>query len=650
MKRQLLFILLLVNLGSLNGYAQKSILKKATTKYNNFAYFDAIKMYEGIAKKGYKDEKMFQRLGNAYYFNSEFVKAEAVYSELFTMNTNQKPEYYYRYAQSLKSVGKYTEADAMMVKFSEKSGNDKRAILFKNNTNYLDVIRKNSKRFDVEDAGINSKYSDYGSAFNGNKLIFASARDTGNFVKRQHKWNNKAFTNLYSSEIPVDSNAALGKPQKFIKQINSKFHESTPVFTKDSSTMYFTRNNFNRRKKGKSRDDIVLLKLYMATLENGEWGNVSELSFNSNEYSTAHPALSADEKTLYFVSDMPGSFGDADLYKVAINERGAFGIPENLGPTINTPGKETFPFVTDEDEIYFASDGHPGLGGLDVFVANIRKDGVFKNIQNLGEPLNSPQDDFAYLIDTKKRTGFFTSNRDGGKGFDDIYKFKELKKLKCEQILEGILTDQETNLPIAAAQLTLFDSEMTKLNTVTTDEKGFYSFGIVDCDSKFTVKADKEEYETCEVPSVTPKSTGNTHVPLILKKRQIKFGVGTDLAQVDLLDIEIIYFDLNQSYIRKDAAFELEKVLAVMTEYPRMKIDVRSHTDSRQTKEYNEKLSDRRAKSTMAWLIENGIDPSRLTGKGYGESRLINQCADGVTCSEEEHQRNRRSQFIVTEL
>ena len=650
MKTKILVILLLLGLGSVNGYSQKAALKKGEKKYDNYAYVDVIRIYEKIAKKGYKDEKMFQKLGNAYYFNADYDKAENAYRELFTINPDQNPELMFRYAQSLKSVSKYTEADAMMAAFNKKSGKDQRAVLYADNRNYLEVIKLNSKRFYIEDAGINSEYSDYGSSFSGNNLIFATARDTGSFTKRRHRWNNKAFTNLYSSEMKVDFDTVMDTPKKFSKTINTKFHEATPVFTKDGKTMYFTRNNYNRGKKGESDNHVVKLKLYRADLQNGKWSNVMELPFDSDEYSTAHPTLSADEKTMYFASDMPGSLGESDLYKVAINEDGSFGTPMNLGAGINTPGKETFPFVTDEDELYFASDGHPGLGGLDIFVAKIKKDGTFKTVQNLGQPLNSKKDDFAYLLNTKTRTGFFTSNRDGGKGFDDIYKFTELRKLNCEQVIEGIVRDQETNAPIEGAQVVLFDEDMTKLKTVDTDAKGYFNLGTADCDSKYYIRAEKTDYETNELPYESPKTAGNTYLPLSIKKRLVKIEEGTDLARPDVLDIPTIYFNLDKSFIRKDAAFELEKVLAVMNQYPTMKIDVRSHTDSRQTREYNQRLSDRRAKSTIAWLVKNGIDPARLTGRGYGETQLVNRCADGVKCTEAEHQMNRRSQFIVVEF
>ena len=650
MKIKFLFLAIIFISPFFIAFAQESAIKRGDKKYEKYAYIDAINIYETIAAKGYKDEKMFQKLGNAYYFNAEFEKAAIAYQALFAMDLEQNSEYCYRYAQCLKSVGKYEKANEMLEKFKAKSANDQRAILFSKNRNYLEVINANSNRFVMEDAGINSKYSDFGCAFRGSTLVFASTRDTGNFFKRKMKWNNQYFTNLYGIEIQKDTAIKVGIPKKFAKKINSKFNESSAVFTKDGNTMYFTRNNFKDGKVRKNDNQIILLKLYKANFVNSQWQNATELPFDSDQYSTAHPTLSADEKTLYFASDMPGTFGESDLYKVDIKEDGSFGTPVNLGASINTPGRETFPFVTDENEIYFASDGHLGLGGLDVFVAKIPENGLFKNIQNIGRPINSGKDDFAFFIDTKTRTGYFTSNREGGKGLDDIYKFTELRKLFCEQILSGKVTDSETNLPIANAKVTLFDADMTKVKTENTDANGNYNFGTVDCDFKFFVRADKAEYETIELSFKTQKMTEKSCFPLVLKKRFVKIETGIDLANKKFLDIASIHFDLDKFFIRQDAAFELEKVLFLMNEYPTLKIDIRAHTDSRQTAKYNQILSENRAKSTMEWLVQNGINAERLSAKGYGESQLINHCADNVKCTEAEHEVNRRSEFIVVSM
>jgi outer membrane protein OmpA-like peptidoglycan-associated protein/tetratricopeptide (TPR) repeat protein len=630
----------------LQGFAQKAKVAYADKKYDSYAYVDAIKTYEEVAKKGYKDEKMFQRLGNAYYFNANLAEASKWYEELFIMNPEQEAEYYYRFSQCLKSLGDYTRANKMLDQFNQKSGNDKRAKLYADHKNYMEEIKANSGRFSIINAGINSPYSDYGSSFSAdNKLVFATARDTGGIAKKVFKWTNQAFTNLYSAKI--NSDGGLEKPVRFYSKINTKFNESTPVFTKDGKTMYFTRNNFLDGKRGSDNKKVTLLKVYRSTNVDGKWTNTIELPFNNDQYNVAHPCLNEDETILYFASDMPGTLGQSDLFRVNIKLDGGFSTPENLGAKINTEGRETFPFMSDDDELYFASDGHPGLGGLDVFVSKLDQNNVFGEAQNIGEPVNGTQDDFAFLMNSTSRNGFFTSNRAGGLGLDDIYTFTENKKLVCEQLLAGIVTDKETGAVLAGAKVTLFDTQFLKLKEVTTDQKGNYSFAV-ECSKAYYVRASQTDYETKEQNITIAASTGKTDLPLQLEKRIKPIDVGTDLAKT--LDIPIIYFDLNKSFIREDAAFQLEKILTVMNQYPKMKLDVRSHTDSRQTAQYNMALSDRRAKATIAWLIKNKIKATRLTGKGYGESQLVNKCADGVVCTEAEHQANRRSEFIIVSM
>ena len=646
MKINTLIYSTILSLLTLQGYTQKAKVAAADKQYDRYAYVDAIATYERVAQKGYKDEKMFQKLGNAYYFNAELAKAGKWYTELFKMNPNQEAEYCYRYSQCLKAEGDYSQADKMLGEFNKKSGNDQRAQLNQEHKNYLEEIKANSGRFNIADAGINSGFSDYGSSFSGNKLVFASARDTGGVSKNIFKWTNQSFTNLYSAEVKQDGN--LGQPERFSKKINSKFHESTPVFTRDGKTMYFTRNNYLDGKKGKDNKRVTLLKLYKATLnKEWEWGNVVALPFNSNNYSIAHPALSVDDKILYFASDMPGTIGQSDLFKVTINKDGSYGTPENLGKSVNTEGRETFPFISNENELYFASDGRPGLGGLDIYEGKIEKDNSITDIQNLGAPVNSPDDDFAFLIDSKSRNGFFSSNRLGGEGYDDIYKFTEIRKLACEQRLIVTITDKETSKVVPDTKLSLFDEKFQLLKEGVSDANGNHSFEVL-CGKTYFVRAEKQAYETKEGTVNINKTSGKSELNLAIEKRIKPIGIGSDLAKT--LGIPMIYFDLDKSFIRKDAAFELAKVLAVMQEYPKMKIDIRSHTDSRQTAQYNEDLSERRAKSTRAWLIKNGAEASRLTAKGYGETQLINKCYDGVSCTEEEHQANRRSEFIIISM
>ncbi|WP_316633753.1 OmpA family protein [uncultured Flavobacterium sp.] len=648
MKNYTLLCLTIISTFSFNSYSQQSKVNSADKKYANYAYIDAIKTYEKVAQKGYKSQEMFEKLGNSYYFNSDFEGAAKWYGELFAMNTNPEPEYYYRYAQSLKSTGQTEKANKILDEFNTKYRDDKRGKLYKDDVNYLDQIKANSGRYIIEDAGVNSKYSDYGSFVYNYKLYFASARDTGNFSQRKHKWTGEYFTNLYDANIDATNNT-VSKVHKFKNGLNSKFHEATPVFTKDGKTVYYTRNNYVNGKKGKDENKITLLKIYKATLQNnGKWSNITELPFDSDSYSTAHPALSPDEKTLYFSSDMPGTLGQSDLYKVSINSGGGYGTPENMGKTINTEGKETFPYITNEQEIYFASDGYPGLGGLDVFVGQLEDNGTVSAIQNLGSDINSPKDDFAYIIDPATRLGYFSSNKDGGQGSDDIYKFKETKKLKCIQELNGNITDSKTGAILPGAKVSLYESgSNVPKNSVITDSEGLYNFPI-ECGKSYTVRAEKQDYSTKEIAVTIGKLTGKTSLPIALDPLICKVTIGDDLGKC--FKIKMIYFDLDKSNIRVEAALDLEKILVVLNENPSMKLSIRSHTDSRASFKYNEDLSNRRAKSTIQWLIKNGVAPKRLTGKGYGETQLVNKCADGVSCTEAEHQENRRSEFIITAL
>ena len=621
-------------------YSQQAKVNTGDKNYNNYAYSNAIKSYENVADKGYKSEGMFKKLGNSYYFNSDFENAAKWYGELFAMNVAVEPEYYYRYAQSLKSAGEIEKSNKYFAEFNAKNLSDNRTILYNKDQNYREEIKKNSGRYTVENVAINSPYSDYGSFVYNHKVYFASARDTGNFTKRKHKWTGKYFTNIYNADIDSVTNLP-SKVNKIKTTLNSRFNESSPVFTKDGKTVYFTRNNFVKGKKGKDSTRTTLIKIYKATLENDKWTNIAALSFTSDNYSTAHPALSPDEKTLYFASDIPGTVGQSDIYKVDINN-GSFGAPINLGKSINTEGKETFPYVT-QDEIYFASDGHPGLGGLDVFVGQIEDNGNISNIQNVGADINSPKDDFAYVIDPVSRRGYFSSNKDGGQGSDDIYVFLENKKLKCTQELDGIITDVITGHVLPETKVTLYENGVEK-STMISDAAGFYTFPV-ECGKTYLVKAEKQNYKIKELSVNIGKLNGKTSLPITLDHTRCKFAIGDDLGKC--FGIKMIYFDLNKWSIETKAEADLEKILAALNHNPNLKLDIRSYTDSRGSSKYNESLSDKRAKATIEWLVNKGISQERLTGKGYGESQLVNGCSDGVKCSEEEHSLNRRSEFII---
>ena len=640
------YIFLWVNMMALPVLAQETSSDYADGKYEKYAYIDAIKTYERLVEKGYSSPELFKRLANSYYFNARLEEAGKWYGELFKLRDGISAEYYYRYSQCLKSIGDYKKADEMLVSFHAMAKEDARGQLFVEEQNYLESIAKNSGRYVIDNLKeVNSEYSDYGSAFYGDAVVFATTRENRGISKSVHTWTDHGFANLYL----VDDKERPSHPRKLNSPINTKFHEATPVFSKDGKTAYFTRNNFSGGIQGKNNENVTLLKIYKATWENDQWGNITPLPFNSDQYSVAHPSFGPDEKTLYFASDMPGTYGDSDIFKVAVHEDGTYGEPINLGAHINTPGRETFPFVSDDNELYFSSDGRPGLGGLDIFVTMIGDGPTKSKIYNIGEPANSPKDDFAFVIDVASRKGFLSSNRPGGLGDDDIFALTETLPLEldCQQLLQGTVTVNNSGEILSGVKLVLFNDTFETLATMDTDSSGNYEFKV-ECGSTYYVRAVLDEYEINEVKVIIADSSGIMELPITLEKKVQKLSIGNDLAKA--FGIELIYFDLNHSNIRRDAAVHLAKVLDVMQQYPAMKIDVRSHTDSRQTDIYNKWLSDRRAKSTIAWLVKQGIDASRLTGTGYGETQLVNGCSDGAECSEAEHQLNRRSEFIITGL
>ncbi len=646
------------------GNAQSRKIAKADEQFKSYSYIDARDTYIKVLERGYESQDLIEKVADSYYYNNELIEAEKWYTKLYTKYSETlDPEYLFRYAQTLKSVKQYDEADNIMQKFQELKGDEKRVQLFKAERNYLNVIEENSNKFEVSNLeAINTKGSDFGPSFYGSrKMVFASSRDNTPMTKIVHEWNESEYLNLYETKrLKGAQEGQVAGLDPFSSKVNSKFHESTPVFTKDARTVYFTRNNYTDGHIGANTDGTTLLKLYKANFVRGKWTNIVELPFNSDQYSTAHPALSPDETKLYFSSDMEGTRGMSDLYVVDILGSNTYSDPVNLGDVINTEGRETFPFITESGKLYFASEGHPGLGGLDVFVAvpNEDAEGGFDAPINVGKPVNSPEDDFSLILEESSRFGFFTSNRQGGIGSDDIYSLELLEPLfkPCEQTVAGKVYDKETGKLLPGVVVALLDNDLNKIASAVTDADGAYDIKTpFACENVYIVQAQKQGYEPkekgFEAGDVAEfKNTvdlnlapGKETIPT-----QYELKVGDDLAKV--LQINNIYFDLDKYYIRKDAQIELEKILIVLEQYPNMHIDVRSHTDSRASFMYNYKLSSNRAKSTAKYLVDKGIAKERLTGRGYGEIQPVNECADGVRCSEAKHQENRRSEFIITKM
>lgn len=649
--RTYLYILCILTLStSVNSFAQIGQIEKANAKYDKYDYIDARKIYLKVVESGYNSAEIYRKLGDTYYFNSEYSGAAKWYYGL----VNKYPDDtvamdYFRAAQCMKSIGQQEEAAKLMEVYKAKGGT---VVAIESHPNVADTLFKRGvqdKLFEIEKVAVNTEFSDFAPVFYGDFIVFTSSSDSLQAFDDKRidlsGWDNQPFLDLYQARL--DESMNLNDPVPLTGDINSRYHESTAAFTEDGNTMYFTRNNYLNGKKGRDKDHVVKLKVYKATKQEGGWTNVKELPFNSDEYSVAHPALSPEGDRLYFASDMPGTLGMSDIWYVDILGDGIYGKPVNIGEAINTPARESFPFLSSENNLYFSSDGHPGLGGLDIFVTKLQNGEPYGNLATFGEPINSIKDDFSLII-KEGRMGFFASNRDGKEGSksDDIYQFWE----RCEITIQGPVTEEATGNLIPGALVTLLDSDNNEIATMEVREDAVFTFDL-DCDEQYVLRAQKDGYYPKEEIIQTPNNPKTLEMPITLDL-PLTLELTDPCPPDDLgcrLTLQPIYFDFDKSNIRPDAEIELAKIMAALNEYPNLKIHIESHTDSRGKNIYNLRLSERRAQSTLSWLIGKGIDKNRLSAKGYGESQLINGCSDGVECNDEEHQLNRRSMFIIVE-
>ena len=614
--------------------AQKKLADKF---FGNFAYVKATELYEEAVKKGDSSEHVLTRLGDCYYNNSKSKEAALWYGKAVNKYNKINPEYIFKYIQSLRSIGNYADADKWLVKFKEIQNDDRRVKDFDadNMDLYEDLASTENVIVQIENMAFNTEYSDFGGYLANGILYFASARDTE--LKKRYGWNAEPFLDIYQIMVTDNNGKKEYSGADFINssKINTPYHEASVSITNDGQTIYFTRDNVDRRNKlGYDRKGTSHLKLYKATLENDKWSNVVELPFNDSYYSNGHPALSPDNKKLYFVSDREGGFGQTDFYEVDILENGKYSEPRNLGPKVNTEGREMFPFIAKDNTFYFSSDGYLNLGLLDIYKSNILNDSNAEP-ENLGAPYNSGYDDFAFYMNDGSKTGYFSSNRPGGKGSDDIYAFNAEP---CQQKIEGIARNIKTNEPLANVEVKLINKSGKIVSTVLTSETGAFTFDA-DCDKNYTVLGSKKDYKDALKEVATNFENGKVNnADLYL----------TPLIDANQIVINPIFFDFDKWNIRTDAEYELENIVDVMREHPNMIIKIESHTDSRGSDSYNMKLSDRRAKSTRDYILSRGITSQRIESAiGYGETQLLNKCSNGVKCTAEEHQLNRRSYFYI---
>ncbi len=752
----LVFIIL-----AISSQAQNSQLKTADSDFEKMAYPAAIRNYETYLKTAAVNSDNHKNalinLAFCYRKLQDFRNTERVYKDVFKAYDGKLPsEQYLYYAQALANNGKYRDSQKYYSKYGEQQKEDLRGGKF--TVAYMDnsVFYKDSSLYKIDYLeAINSRASDFSPMYYEKGLVFVSARNEGVGIKRIFMQNETPFldlfvfpdTSIFKSEnqrIRALEQASLGSSGKsdfktknnqeglpsedenngieqFSNSINTKYHEGPVTFFKDNKSLIFTRNNYNKGRARRSNKGVNMLKLYMATKKGTKWGNISELPFNSDDYSTGHPALSPDNKKLYFVSDMSGGYGGTDIYVVDFKD-GVWGSPVNLGRAVNTEGNEMFPYADELGNFYFASDGHAGLGGLDIFYMEFRNNLPFGEVENLGAPVNSNKDDFGIIAKGDRESGFFSSNRKRGYSDDNIYSFNkgckqlnmyvydaktkmplnntELRMVKngvnkqmymtnsdgiaaicletgrdfefkafkegyevgsinygtmsrslslqqhikiylepSERLLvKGKIVSELDQSPIADATVTLENQRDGSVATVVTGLDGKYTFQPVK-DGKYIVTAVKENYAKNieKIGKIRNKNKSNSI--------EQNFGM---IGEGDVFKIDNIYYDFDKSDIRADARKEIDsRLLPILEKYPDVKIELRSHTDSRASEDYNIKLSDSRANQVVNYLIGKGINPNRLLARGYGETELVNDCDDSTKCSDSDHQKNRRTEFKI---
>ncbi|PCH72757.1 MAG: flagellar motor protein MotB [Flavobacteriaceae bacterium] len=615
--------------------AQSGRQKKAEQLFNSFSYTKAIEKYEKLIEKDFNKNYAQRQIGNAYMMLRQPEKAVTYYREA-VKGENIPPVYYYYYAQALRGTKEYKASRKWMKKFKKTNQNDSRVSEFFEKQDITSAIFNKQEKYTLSSLDINTEFSDYGATMIDSSIVFVSTRDPGVSILRKYAWNNQPFLDMYIA----DKN---GNVSKIKGDVNSIYHEGTATFNKAKNRMYFTRNNYLNNKKIKDKKGTVNLKIFTATLVNNEWKNIQETGVNSDQYSSGHPSLNNDGTKLYFTSNRPGGLGGSDIYVADVSQNGALSNPTNLGSIVNTEGDEMFPFIHSEGTLFFSSDGHVGLGMLDVFATVKNDDSQIINTINLGKPLNSNKDDFAYYLDEKGFSGYISSNREGGMGDDDIYTFNRIPPFK----VKGQIFDDANGLPLEGAKVSLMDRNGNEIAYFITKKDGYYE-EYIDRDAQFSIQGSKEKYT-----SVT--KTFNTFNQENKEAVTVNLDINIVLKPIEdiiiLADLDIIYFDLNQHYIRKDAAYELNKIVSLMRKYPGMVIRLESHTDSRAKDHYNLNLSERRAKATNDYIVKNGINQNRIIAyEGFGETRLVNHCSNGVKCSEDEHQLNRRTEFVIIKM
>lgn len=748
---------LIITLFCFNSFSQLK-QKVADRLYDELAFFKAVELYEDLAGSKRATAYQVRRTAECYRLIGDYKSAETWYSKLVEMSDITAEDHYY-YAQMLKSNENYKMANVQMEKFYEKASGNSIAAAHHDNINYADELKVDADRFDIKLLKkVNTEDSDFGPNYyeeNGEKMItFASSRRNMNALNKTSNWDGSHFLDIYQVKLD-EKGDATSNVGVFNKDVRSKYHEGPVTFVtyEDKEEMYLTRSNYFEKKKALSKKRHNNLKIFYATRDKGstEWGELKPFHYNNDEYSVGHATLSRDGRIMYFVSDMPKfragnanmNRGETDIWMCERKSDGTWDFPENV-KSINTEGKEMFPHVGSTGILYFASDGHVGLGGLDLYRAEPNEDKTFEKPLNMGYPLNTNYDDFAFIVNDDETEGYFSSNResDQAKGDDDIYKVSILYPFGPKLFtIRGSVIDDKTEEKLAGATVKIVNTETGEIiKEVLADANGDYELiGIPEGEYKIVAEKDQynlvtafefstDDYKKREIVdanvrlrkgecgligtvtdaekgtpisdvkvtvtnnisgerieyltdinggfkddlngipcpgglidySISFEKDGYFPKEIEFKYRITKEGIINLNEFIEKLDLQAktgtvnefckigdILFDFDKHKIRPDAAAELDKLVACMNQYPEMVIEIGSHTDCRGKPDYNRRLSDKRAKSSMKYVISQGISKDRIFGRGYGEDRLIEKCSRCYSCSEDQHQVNRRTEFRI---
>ncbi|MGB3776382.1 MAG: OmpA family protein [Leeuwenhoekiella sp.] len=601
--------LLLICLVTQAIWSQNSLLKKAEREFAARDYHSAIRDYTNLEKQ---DRTSQLHLADSYYFLGKTNEAATIYEELFRTDTSLEESTLLRYVNAEKANGNYEKANEILSKYYGRP------------IDIINTISENKENlplvFELQTVDKESDYSAFGPAILGDQILFSSDR---NIDRPIYDRTQQPFLDFYTATLEGNS---LTDVTLFSENINTPLHEGNATISSDGKTMFFTRTNENYKRINGVK--VAVLKLFKSNYINGEWQTAEELPFTSDSYSTAHPALSSDDKRLYFTSDMPGGFGLGDIYYVELNSDNSFGNPVKLGATVNSEQEEQFPYIAENGELYFASDRLMGMGALDVYRSDY-EDGKFKEAYNLGNTINSSRDDFSLVFNKKNESGFLSSNRDQK---DMIYSFTAIDNRKYT--LTGSVTDSETKNGLKDTKIDLFVGE-NSVKQSKTDNSGNFELKLAP-NKNYRITAIKNGYETTtrEV-ATTGKGALKMQIGLVLQPLQ-------NVLENQKLDN--IYFDFDKAIIRQEASKTLDELANFMRKNNTIKIMIGSHTDAVGSSSYNNKLSIKRAEATKLYLEKKGIAASRIMTKGYGEDQLLISSSAKKANREE---RNRRSEFKI---